>query len=199
MGFAYYAYHLLVTAGYFIHQWDITVRHMIDILYVSPPWISLMGKGRTLIRVHQILHVGGVLYSISLPLIKASILLEWSRIFVPMGTRNAFWWICNILVVLQLSFMVAIVFALCFACVPYQKIWDLTTPGTCLDKTRIEIASAGINLGADIIILALPQKVIWSLQMGIKRKIGVSVVFSLGVLYVKPLEVLRVYTWVANI
>ncbi|CAJ2512531.1 Uu.00g055460.m01.CDS01 [Anthostomella pinea] len=162
IGYIYCAYRVMVEYGYFIHQWDIRLARLIDFSYI--------------------LLVGGVLYSIALPFLKAAILLEWTRIFVPVGTRNIFWWLCITLVAIQLSFCVASVFALCFTCIPIQKIWDFTLPGTCLVKSRVEITSAAIHLASDLVILSLPQKVIWELQMSVRQKLGVSVIFSLGVL-----------------
>ncbi|KAH8160187.1 hypothetical protein CIB48_g8066 [Xylaria polymorpha] len=132
--------------------------------------------------IAYILQIGGVLYSVTLPLLKASILLEWTRLFVPQGTRNVFWWLCVILVGIQLSFLVASVFALSFSCTPYQRIWDFTVIGKCIKKSELEITSAAIHFASDIVILILPQKVIWSLHMSLKKKLGVSVIFSLGVL-----------------
>ncbi|KAI1499233.1 hypothetical protein F5X99DRAFT_390707 [Biscogniauxia marginata] len=162
IGFIYCAYRLMVEYGYFIHQWDIRVRDLIEISYI--------------------LHIGGVLYSITLPMLKSAILLEWARIFVPMGTRNAFWWICAALITIQLSLMVGSVLSLCLTCIPYEKIWDITVPGKCIEKSKVEITTAAVHLASDIVILSLPQKVIWNLQMSIKQKLGVSVIFSLGVL-----------------
>ncbi|RYC59084.1 hypothetical protein CHU98_g7126 [Xylaria longipes] len=81
-----------------------------------------------------------------------------------------------------LSFLVASVFALSFACIPYQRNWDFTVPGKCIKKSELEITSAAIHFASDIVILILPQKVIWSLHMSLKKKLGVSVIFSLGVL-----------------
>ncbi|ORY58510.1 uncharacterized protein BCR38DRAFT_73957 [Pseudomassariella vexata] len=162
IGFIYCCYDLMATSGYFIHQWDIRLGDLIGISYI--------------------LHIGGVFYSVTLPLLKAAILLEWVHIFVPMRTRNAFWWICHAVVVVQLMLLVASVLALCFTCIPYEKIWDFTIPGKCLDKSKVEISSASIHLASDAIILCLPQRVIWGLNMPIKRRLGVSVIFSLGVL-----------------
>ncbi|KAI1173242.1 hypothetical protein F4777DRAFT_458345 [Nemania sp. FL0916] len=162
IGYIYCCYRLLIEYGYFIHQWDLHLGDLIEISYI--------------------LQIGGVLYSVALPLLKASILLEWTRLFVPRGTRNTFWWLCMTLVGIQLSFLVASVFALCFTCIPYQKIWDFTVPGHCIKKSDLEITSATIHFASDIIILILPQKVIWSLQMSLKKKLGVSFIFSLGVL-----------------
>ncbi|TGJ81387.1 hypothetical protein E0Z10_g7367 [Xylaria hypoxylon] len=162
VGYIYCAYRLMIEYGYFIHQWDLHLGDLIEITYI--------------------LQIGGILYSVTLPLLKASILLEWTRLFVPQGTRNVFWWLCMILVGIQLSFLVASVFALCFTCIPYQKIWDFTIPGKCIKKSELEITSATIHFASDVVILVLPQKVIWSLQMSLKKKLGVSFIFSLGVL-----------------
>ncbi|KAI0442915.1 hypothetical protein F4803DRAFT_517274 [Xylaria telfairii] len=162
IGYIYCCYRLMVEYGYFIHQWDLHLGDLIEITYI--------------------LQIGGVLYSVSLPLLKASILLEWTRLFVPQGTRNVFWWLCIILAGIQLSFLVASVFALSFSCTPYQRIWDFTIVGKCIKKSELEITSATIHFASDIVILILPQKVIWSLHMSLKKKLGVSVIFSLGVL-----------------
>ncbi|KAI0467675.1 hypothetical protein F4859DRAFT_493251 [Xylaria cf. heliscus] len=162
IGYIYCGYRLMVEYGYFIHQWDLHLGDLIEITYI--------------------LQIGGVLYSVTLPLLKASILLEWTRLFVPQGTRNIFWWLCVILAGVQLSFLVASVFALSFACIPYQRIWDFTVVGKCIKKSELEITSAAIHFASDIVILILPQKVIWSLQMSLKKKLGVSIIFSLGVL-----------------
>ncbi|KAI8626579.1 hypothetical protein F5Y19DRAFT_220767 [Xylariaceae sp. FL1651] len=162
IGYIYCCYRLLVEYGYFIHQWDLHLGDLIEISYI--------------------LLIGGVLYSVTLPLLKASILLEWTRLFVPHGTRNVFWWLCIGLVAVQLSFLVASVLGLVFACIPYQKNWDFTVPGRCIQKSRLEITSAAIHLASDLVILVLPQKVIWNLQMSFRKKLGVSVIFSLGVL-----------------
>lgn len=162
IGYIYCCYRLMTEYGYFIHQWDFHLGDLIDFTYI--------------------LHIGGVLYSVTLPLLKASILLEWTRLFVPQGTRNIFWWLCIILVWIQLSFLVTSVFALCFTCIPYEKIWDFTVKGKCIQKSELEITSAAIHFASDLVILILPQKVIWSLQMSFRKKVGVSFIFSLGVL-----------------
>ncbi|KAJ2993263.1 hypothetical protein NUW58_g1895 [Xylaria curta] len=162
IGYIYCCYRLLVEYGYFIHQWDLHLGDLIEITYI--------------------LQIGGILYSVTLPLLKASILLEWTRLFVPQGTRNVFWWLCISLAGIQLSFLVASVFALCFSCIPYQRIWDFTIPGKCLEKSELEITSAAIHFASDVVILILPQRVIWSLHMSLKKKFGVSIIFSLGVL-----------------
>lgn len=99
-----------------------------------------------------------------------------------MGSRTIFWWICNVLAAMQIAFMIATVTAMQLGCRPINKNWDFTVPGECYDKKKLEIATASISLAFDIIILLLPQKVIWQLQMSLNQKLSVSVIFSVGVL-----------------
>lgn len=73
------------------------------------------------------------------------------------------------------------VVALFLECRPYDAIWKFTVPNPeCIDKAALELATASIHLFFDIMVLLLPQKVIWSLQMNIRQKIGVSIMFSVG-------------------
>ena len=102
--------------------------------------------------------------------------------FVPRGTRNTFWWLCHGLIAVQLSFMIAAVLLLCLTCRPYESKWDFTIPGKCINKYAIDLSSAAVQLASDVAILFLTQKVIWGLHLSMKKKIGVSVVFSLGLL-----------------
>lgn len=116
-------------------------------------------------------------------IMKASILREWSRIFVPEGTRNAFWWTCHVVIVINVLFYGTSVFLENLACFPYERIWNKTIAGSeCLDFKVTPLAGASINVILDLITFILPQKTIWSLHMSRKKKIGVSSVFAVGIL-----------------
>lgn len=141
--------------------------------------------------------MGGVFYSVALPCLKIAILLEWMQTFVATGTRNFFWYTCLFLILLQALFGVAVVIALNLVCVPYEAIYDFTIAGTCINKHTLEVTSATIHLFTDVTMVFLPQRVIWSLRMSLRKKLGVSIVFGLGLLYVsaphRPTAVRRVY------
>ena len=66
-----------------------------------------------------------------------------------------------------------------FSCRPRAMIWDLTVSGTCINTKLLDIASAVVTLISDLVLLLVPQKVIWGLHLSNKKKIGVSIVFSL--------------------
>lgn len=130
----------------------------------------------------QLIHLAGVFYTACLPLLKISILLEWLGMFVPRGRRNWFFWAAWFMIGLQIAFGVAIVIALNLACIPTKKKWEFWVPGKCINAHNIEVVSASFQLGSDLFVLLVPQKIIWDLQMSWRKRLGVSVIFSLGIL-----------------
>lgn len=119
--------------------------------------------------------------------VKTAILLEWVRLFVPHGTRPPFWWMCRIVMWVNILYYISVIIVSTVSCSPHEKIWDPTLPGTCLNIKAFFVSNATLNLASDIIILALPQRSIWSLNMSRDKKIGVSLVFAVGVMY-EPLH-----------
>jgi hypothetical protein len=115
---------------------------------------------------------------------KSAIILEWIHIFVPMRTRNAFSWTGHILIAVTVAFYVAFLVTTQFYCSPREKIWHTWLPGTCLNRRLIDSSSALFNAVLDFVIFILPQRVIWSLNISTSKKLGVSLIFSIGLLYV---------------
>ncbi|KAL7629085.1 hypothetical protein AAE478_000603 [Parahypoxylon ruwenzoriense] len=113
---------------------------------------------------------------------KTAILLEWIRIFRPAHTRNPFFWISWAMITVNIMFYTICIILAQFYCTPVEKNWHRWVPGTCSDRRAIDVVPAIFNFVFDIIILVLPQRVIWSLQMRTCQKIGVSFVFSVGIL-----------------
>lgn len=124
------------------------------------------------------------MYSFTIMLIKAAILLEWVRIFVPAGTRNSFYYTCHILLWINVLFYVAIIIAVNLACTPYQQNWDKSLRGHCIRTDLANMSSAIINFVFDLIIPILPQRGIWRLHMSRQKKLGVSLVFAIGFMFV---------------
>lgn len=159
--------------GYFIHIWNYTARDLPSLIYLYINSISL--------------------YAISLMLIKVVILLEWLHIFAPV-TRNYFFWFGHGLLWLNVLFYVAAILAVNFSCTPREKYWNRAMPGTCIETRPLEITSALINLIVDVGIFLLPQRVIWTLHMPTRRRLGVSAIFSLGILAVVTAGYRTVFT-----
>lgn len=119
--------------------------------------------------------------------VKTAILLEWIRTFVPPGTRTTFWWTCQITMWANMLYYTIVVIFSAISCVPHKKIGHPTMPGTCFNTKVFFISNATVNWVSDVFILVLPQRVIWTLKMTRQKKIGVSAVFAIGLMY-KPLN-----------
>jgi hypothetical protein len=115
--------------------------------------------------------------------LKAAILTEWSRIFVPRRTKNAFYWTCHVLLWVNILFYVSSKVASNLACFPHEKIWDKTIPGGhCLNERLLIVAVTVINSISDAVILIFPQRVIWNLNLSLSKKIITSGAFTVGLL-----------------
>lgn len=151
----------------------------------------------------QVLHFGAGFYSFTLLFVKCAILLQWLRIFAPNGSRGTFFvgrfdsmlrvniantpairsqWACHIVLWSCILFYVSTLVAGSLICVPFERIWDKTVPGVCYNGRPLNTALGTFNLISDIMILILPQRVIWRLNMSRKRRIGVAMVFAIGLL-----------------
>ncbi|KAI0023351.1 hypothetical protein F4780DRAFT_729424 [Xylariomycetidae sp. FL0641] len=161
LGCVYCSYDVLDISGLFVHQWDVRLGDLPAIL--------------------KAFHVGSNLCAVTLLLIKTAILLEWQRVFVPRGVKNAFFWTCNIVLCIHVLYHSAWILSENLSCSPYHKIWDKLSPGGhCINLKAIYLPAAAINLVTDIVIFILPQKVIWDLQLPKKNRLGVSLIFTIG-------------------
>jgi hypothetical protein len=125
---------------------------------------------------------GTILYQISLLLLKSAILLDWVAIFVPRNTRNAFYWISYAVLVVHGVFYLGMIIFEFASCTPFEKKFNPLIPGKCISNYPLLLARSVINLTFDLILFVLPQRVIWSLNMTTKQKVGISVVFGVGVM-----------------
>ena len=65
-------------------------------------------------------------------------------------------------------------------CRPVSKYWT----ANCAPTYSTTVSTGVLNIISDVAVLLLPQPQVWKLQMPLKRKIGVSIIMMLGVLYV---------------
>jgi hypothetical protein len=54
----------------------------------------------------------------------------------------------------------------------------------CMDAMAFQTALRGMHIATDIILLLYPASILKSLQMPLKKKIGIALVFSFGLLCV---------------
>ncbi|KAI1125091.1 hypothetical protein F5Y10DRAFT_247856 [Nemania abortiva] len=162
LGFISLYFKLLNTYGWFVHMWDLRLEDFIGL--------------------NHIFFQGSVLYLAIALILKPAILLDWISIFCPAKTRNLFFWSsCAVLTAHVLSYISFLIVELA-ECHPFEKNWNPLIPGKCLNTVHLAIGVSSTNLTFDLIIFLLPQQVIWGLRMRTRTKIGVSIVFAVGLL-----------------
>ncbi|KAL2818575.1 hypothetical protein BJX63DRAFT_419123 [Aspergillus granulosus] len=117
----------------------------------------------------------GICYSLALPAFKIAILIEWCRLFAPIGSRlkSPFWVGCVTIIFVQTTANIAIIVALNLQCIPHKAIYDFRITGNCFDLYKLQVGSASIHLICDVVIFLLPQRTIWTLKMSWRKRLGV--------------------------
>jgi hypothetical protein len=127
----------------------------------------------------QILVVGQLLYPLSLGLSKTSLAILYIRIF---RIRPVFRYLTYAVLTIIWGWVLGISIEVFAICRPISANWDHTVPGTCGDRNAALVAGSALNMGTDIMIMVLPVRHIWSLNLATGRKIGLSLLFCLGFL-----------------
>lgn len=127
----------------------------------------------------QSLYVMGVIYNPIVSFVKLSVLVFVLRFSgVRSFVRYTVWGtgIFNVLT------MIAIFLVMLLDCVPFAKNWDMSLRGHCVDSNAFALATGSISIVTDAVNIALPFYVFANLKVSLRRKIGLSFVFSLGIL-----------------
>lgn len=111
---------------------------------------------------------------------KVAILLLFWRIFVDKRFRLMVWFCVGFLTTHGLVFL----FLVIFQCDPIRSVWDKTVPATCMKLKAISAAGAILAIVEDLVILALPIREVFKLQLTFKKKVAVCFIFSVGSLWV---------------
>ncbi|KAI1121771.1 hypothetical protein F5Y10DRAFT_255630 [Nemania abortiva] len=136
---------------------------------------------RDLRTLNECFALNRTFYSFSIWSVKNAILLDRIRLFVPIN-KNTFYWLCVTLIVTNSGLYVSTIFTTHFGCTPREKAWEPWRPGSCINTQTADTFAVSFNLFTDLLMLFLPQGVIWKLHARRDWKIGISLIFSLGVL-----------------
>jgi len=68
-------------------------------------------------------------------------------------------------------------------CRPLAFNWDPTIPGgVCGQRNKVYVSAGALNVVTDFMVMLLPVPHILGLQLAIRRKLGLLLMFSLGIL-----------------
>ena len=87
------------------------------------------------------------------------------------------------MVVFSLYYLSTIIIKI-WECSPRAKIWDKSIEGTCINVAALLDTDGACNTLSDILIILVPVKALWKLQMKRSRKIGVVLLFTVGLMCV---------------
>jgi hypothetical protein len=129
----------------------------------------------------QYFWVSEIAYFCTLGFIKLSFLLFYLQIFPEKRFRQLVWAV----IYFQIASMIAFGLAAIFVCTPVSFAWmqwDGMHTGKCINNNALAFTHAGHSICVDFLTLSLPITQIWKLHLGLKKKIGVLLMFSVGAL-----------------
>ncbi|KAI9803689.1 MAG: hypothetical protein M1833_000601 [Piccolia ochrophora] len=119
-----------------------------------------------------------ILYTAGYPLSKISLTLFYRRLFVQRWFRV----LCWILVGIFICYSVSVNIANICSVIPTNAYWDHdVTPTKAIDGNALFQANAAFNIATDFLLLIMPMTVLWKLKISNTQKLGVSLIFVLGV------------------
>ncbi|KAL4733519.1 hypothetical protein BDV11DRAFT_199852 [Aspergillus similis] len=116
------------------------------------------------------------IYQASLITTKASILLQYKRVFATRGMHIASWILIGFVAVWGTWTFVSA----WLNCIPVAKFWDPTIDGYCLDKKALWFSNSAIHIFTDIVLLLFPMPVLKNLQLPRRQRLALMAVFALG-------------------
>jgi hypothetical protein len=118
---------------------------------------------------------------LSVELSKSSFALTLVKLFRGSRVRWFLWFsITTTCVFLTVNFIVMYV-----RCTPVKRNWDMTVEGKCWSDdvvTAYSMFAAGYSALMDFVLALLPWKLVMTLQMKRREKMGVALAMSMGVL-----------------
>ncbi|KAI0812924.1 hypothetical protein GGR55DRAFT_687821 [Xylaria sp. FL0064] len=133
----------------------------------------------SLASIRQILielFISELFYTIGFIAIKLSIITLYRQLF---PTRLMLF-STMLLAIFVILWGIALLLVTIFSCTPVHGFWDIDVPSKCVNSKWFFIGNAIPNILADLLLLILPIRDVWKLQLSRVSKIGVSGMFILG-------------------
>jgi len=117
-----------------------------------------------------------IVYFVTLAFTKLSILAFYTRIF----RTPKFLIVAKIMVGVVIAWLFATIMVAIFSCNPVDAFWTRAPGSKCIVSEHFYIGNAVPNIITDLIILALPVKMIWQLHTSKADRIALTFIFLLG-------------------
>ncbi|GKT40512.1 satratoxin biosynthesis SC1 cluster protein 4 [Colletotrichum spaethianum] len=127
-------------------------------------------------RILQLYYAVQMLYIVVLVLAKLCIVALFGRLF----PDRRFQIVNKLVIAFLVGHGLVFLFVIMFECTPIAGIWDRTIERECVNVNAVAMASAILSIVEDFVILGLPIHQLIKLQLGIKKKLAVGLMLSLG-------------------
>lgn len=113
--------------------------------------------------------------------IRTAFLLQYSRVFTTARMKL----VARLALALVSMWSASQLILSIFSCIPVNKFWDPTVPGSCIPHYPNWYINAGGNIMTDVLIIVIPLPVLAGLSLRPAQKIVLVGIFSLG-FFVRP-------------
>ncbi|KGO65644.1 hypothetical protein PITC_007620 [Penicillium italicum] len=140
------------------------------------------------VLIAKMLIVYQIVYYNAMVLAKFSYLAFYLRIFVSKEFR-ILTWIC---MGCAGAYWTGSMLQMFLTCTPFEKNWNPTLPGHCASRNVSFSTIGAFNLLTDVVIMALPIRFVWKLQMSLPTKLAVVGIFGLGI-FISSITIIRIH------
>ena len=123
--------------------------------------------------------LGQILWISSNTCVRISIIFLYITIFRVRSFRIAAYTVLG----LNLAYFLAVILQTLLICQPVAFNWDQTIAGSCGDQKTSDEVIGVLNILYDVILIILPMPMLWRLQMATSRKLALSAIFGMGIMY----------------
>ncbi|KAH7078539.1 hypothetical protein FB567DRAFT_596137 [Paraphoma chrysanthemicola] len=123
---------------------------------------------------------GELLYFAVTWLIRIAFVLFFFQVFIDQTFRRVLWAV----IAIYLAAMISGILSVAFLCTPVSyawRSWEGEHEGRCIDHNAVAFTQAAFTITADVVTIVLALSQIWHLHMSLKKKIGVALMFSIGI------------------
>ncbi|KAH8738245.1 hypothetical protein BGZ61DRAFT_526235 [Ilyonectria robusta] len=117
-----------------------------------------------------------LIFAVSIAFSKLSVLFFFLRISPDRVIRRAVHTLISLICVYTLVY----IFLMIFRCRPVSSGWDLTVEGQCIDSLVPMLTLSIANIVIDLFVLLLPIRIVIPLQIPLRQKISLALLFATG-------------------
>lgn len=132
-----------------------------------------------------LVYICEIFYVLTISLVKISILIFYLRVFPTQAFRVRCWAVIAFIAAGSIAFM----FATIFQCSPISFVFNKNLHGgKCVNFNTATWVNGAFNIFQDLLIIALPISEVRKLQLEVKKKISLYIMFALGGSWVSPCQ-----------